>query len=86
MSLPKTSDMSYEEKANKIPQDSKDKIITASNNVGEKLHPPESDVVFLFEMFHEYITYYPLKKNINCNSCRVMVRDFWKRIVNESWI
>ena len=85
MELPKTTDMSNEQKANRIPQDSKDKIIKASKNIAGKLHPQESDVILLFEMFHEYISYYPLKEKLNCNDCRVMVRGFWQRIVNESW-
>ena len=85
MELPKTTDMSYEQKANKINRDLKDKIIKASNNIAGKLHPQESDVILLFEMFHEHISHYPLKEKLNCNDCRVMVRDFWKRIVNESW-
>ena len=85
MELPKTPDMSYEQRAEKISIDKKEKIIKASKNIAGKLHPQESDVIFLFEMFHEYISHYPLKEKLNCNDCRVMVRNFWQRIVNEVW-
>lgn len=85
MNLPITTDMSYEQRAKRINQGIKERIIKASDNMAGKLHPQESDVVLLFEMFHEYITHYPLKEKLNCNDCRVMIRDFWQRIVNESW-
>lgn len=86
MNIPITSDMSYEVKASKIPDAKKKEITRAAIAMKGVLHPNESDVRMLFEIYHEYIVHYPPKDKINCNSCRVMVRDFWIRIVEESTI
>lgn len=86
MVLQITSDMSYEVKASKIIQKDKDRISEASKKMKGVLYPIEGDVRFLFEMYHEHIVYYPVETHINCNDCRVMVRNFWQRIVEESTI
>ena len=81
LTLPKT--MSNQQKADSIEPEFKNLIKKASNSMKGKLHPQESDMRFLFKMFDEKITHYPIDK-INCNDCRVMVRDFWQHIV-EQW-
>lgn len=73
------------ERANRCTEDEKQEIIKASNEVKGKLQPSKSDLKFLFEMFDKYIEPYPLDENIGCNGCRVMVRNFWERIVGKIW-
>jgi len=77
--------MSYEISASKIAPEIKEEITRAAIEMGGKLHPNESDVRYLFKMFDEHITPYP-ERNLFCNDCRAMVRNFWQRIVNESTI
>lgn len=86
MDIPITSEMSYETKASKISDEEKNEISRAAIAMKGILHPNESDVRMLFEKYHKFITHYPPKDKINCNSCRVMVRDFWIRIVEDSLI
>lgn len=75
--------MSYEVEANKIPKNIKVKIKQASINVGGKLQPPKSDLNYLFEVYHKYITYYPPEIMIDCNNCRKRVRNFWRNITTK---
>ena len=72
------NEMSYAEKAARMPTDVKQKLKQTSDRVSGRLHPQPADIEYLFDMFHEHITHYPIEEKINCNDCRIMVRDFWQ--------
>ena len=76
-----TNEMSYTEKASRMPLGVRQKVKQASDRVNGKLHPATSDIEYLFDIFHEYITHYPKKEKIECNDCRIMVRSFWEHEV-----
>ncbi len=78
------ADLAPHERANECTEDEKQRIIEAVKEIGGKLHPPKESVKYLFKMFDKYIQPYP-EKNMSCNGCRVMVRGFWKRIVEKIW-
>ena len=82
ISLPETS-LNNSQKAAQMPPEVKNRVKVASDNIGGKLHPQRTDIEYLFDVFHEHITHYPKNEKLNCNDCRVMVRDFWKHEVSK---
>lgn len=76
--IPPTS-LNNSERAVQMPPEVKKRVKEISKRIDGKLHPSPGDIQYLFEVFDEYITHYPPREKLNCNDCRVMVRDFWKR-------
>jgi hypothetical protein len=69
-----------EDRANQISEEEKREILYSFKKVNGKMYADRRELELLFSKFDEYIEPYPLK-NMNCNDCRVMVIQFWKRAI-----
>lgn len=73
--------LSLEDKANKLTSKEKAEVIDSFNKVKGKMYADRGALELLFKKFDKHIEPYPLK-NMGCNGCRVMVIEFWKRVIH----
>ena len=73
--------LSLEERANNLTSKEKAEVIDSFNKVKGKMYADRDALELLFKKFDKYIEPYPLK-NMGCNGCRVMVIEFWKRVID----
>jgi hypothetical protein len=69
-------------RADQATEEDKHLIMDASDQVGGLMKPDSEKVKLLFIMFDRYIETYHIK-NLRCNDCRVMVRNFWHKEVQR---
>jgi hypothetical protein len=69
-----------EQRAEHIEEEERREIKSAFKRLDGKMYANRSDLTILFKAFDKYIETYPLK-NMDCNSCRVAILTFWRRVV-----
>tara|TARA_Y100001938_G_C8085302_1_gene431577 strand:+ start:1242 stop:1478 length:237 start_codon:yes stop_codon:yes gene_type:complete len=69
-----------EQRAEHIEEEERMEITSAFKRLDGKMYANRTDLTILFKAFDKYIETYPLK-NMDCNSCRVAILTFWRRVV-----
>ncbi len=69
-----------EQRAQYIEDPEKREIISAFKRVDGKMYVNRSDMKVLFKAFDRHVEPYSLN-SIDCNSCRVAILAFWRRVV-----
>ena len=70
-----------EQRAEHIEEEERREITSAFKRLDGKMYANHEDMTILFKAFDKYIESYDIK-NIGCNSCRVAILTYWRRVVN----
>lgn len=70
---------------NRIPEENKDEVIKVVDRVLKNLiNPPHKCMVYLFEVYNEYIAPAHRPEDLNCGECRAKVVGQF-RIITTEW-
>jgi hypothetical protein len=69
---------------NRIPNDKKQEVTDVVDKVLKALpNPPRPFLLYLFEVYNEYVAPAHRQENINCGECRTKVVGHLRTITNE---